>query len=319
MLLLIGLAVRRIREHGPIGKLSQGEAVAGYLFALPWILGFLIFIIGPIVASIVFSLCDYDVLHAARWVGLQNYRELLTDDWPLVSKTLYNAGFLAVFGLSLGLATGLAIAMLLNTKVGGMTWYRTVYFLPSIVPIVANAILWVWVLNPEFGLINAAWRATLTDWFGVAAPTWLASEQFAKPALVVMGLWGAGGGMILWLAGLQGIPQHLYEAADIDGASWWQRFRHVTIPMLTPYIFFNLIMGTIAVIQTFDTVYIMTGGGPVDSTLVPILYLFNNAFRYFKMGYASALAWILFVVILVLTLIQLKLAPRWVHYEAEKR
>ena len=319
VLLLIGFLIKKLREYGPIGKLSQGEAVAGYLFASPWMLGFLIFIIGPIIASVIFSFCDYDVLHAARWVGLQNYRELLTDDYPIVSKTLYNVGFLALFGLSLGLATGLAIAMLLNTKIGGMTWYRTVYFLPSIVPVVANAILWVWVLNPEFGLINAAWRATLTDWFGLAAPAWLTSEQFAKPALVVMGLWGAGGGMILWLAGLQGIPQHLYEAADIDGANWWHRFRHVTIPMLTPYIFFNLIMGTIAVIQTFDTVYIMTGGGPVDSTLVPILYLFNNAFRYFKMGYASALAWILFVIILVLTLIQLKLAPRWVHYEAERK
>jgi len=318
VLLLVALIIRKFREYGPIGRLSQGEAVAGYLFASPWILGFLVFTIGPIIASIIFSFCDYDVLHAARWVGLKNYSDLLGDDWYYLKKATYNAGFLAAFGLPLGMITGLAIAMLLNTKIGGMTWYRTIYYLPSIVPIVANAILWVWVLNPEYGLINAAWRATLTQWFGVSAPLWLTNEYSAKPALIIMGLWGAGGGMILWLAGLQGVPQHLYEAADIDGANWWSRFWNVTLPMLTPYLFFNLIMGTIGVLQTFESVYIMTRGGPVDATLVPVLYLFNNAFAYFKMGYASALAWLLFVIILALTLIQLKLAPRWVHYEAEK-
>jgi multiple sugar transport system permease protein len=312
------LALRALRRHGPMGRLARGEALAGYAFAAPWIIGFLVFTIGPIIASIIFSFCDYDVLHPARWVGLLNYKELFTDDWYYMKKSLYNAGFLALFGLPLGMATSLAIAMLLNTKVGGMTWYRTIYYLPSIVPVVANAILWIWVLNPEYGLVNAAWRATLGNWFGWPAPLWLSHEATAKPALIVMGLWGAGGGMILWLAGLQGIPQHLYEAADIDGANWWSRFWNVTIPMLTPYIFFNLIMGTIGVLQTFETVYIMTGGGPVDSTLVPVLYLFNSAFAYFKMGYASALAWILFVIVLVLTVIQLKIAPRWVHYEGEK-
>ena len=317
-LLFAAFVMKKYRDYGPIGKLGQGEAVAGYLFASPWILGFVVFTIGPIIASIIFSFCDYDVLHAARWVGLLNYRELLSDDWYYLSKALYNVGFLALFGLPLGMATGLGIAMLLNTKIGGMTWYRTIYYLPSIVPVVANAILWIWVLNPEFGLINAAWRATVGNWFHVAAPLWLTNEQTAKPALIIMGLWGAGGGMILWLAGLQGIPQHLYEAADIDGANWWSRFWNVTIPMLTPYLFFNLIMGTIGVLQTFDTIYIMTGGGPVDSTTVPVFYLFTSAFNYFKMGYASALAWLLFIIILALTVTNLKLAPRWVHYEAEK-
>ena len=319
ILLFVGFVIRKMREYGPIGKLGKGEAIAGYLFASPWIFGFLVFTIGPIIASIIFSFCDYDVLHAARWVGMKNFHELLTEDWYYMSKALYNVGFLALFGLPIGMATGLAIAMLLNTKIGGMTWYRTIYYLPSIVPVVANAILWIWVLNPEYGLINAAWRTTLGQWFGLAPPLWLANEATAKPALIIMGLWGAGGGMILWLAGLQGVPQHLYEAADIDGANWWSRFWNVTIPMLTPYLFFNLIMGTIGVLQTFETVYIMTGGGPVDSTLVPVLYLFNNAFMYFKMGYASALAWILFVIILALALFQLKLAPRWVHYESEKK
>ncbi|MHB1457655.1 MAG: extracellular solute-binding protein [Armatimonadota bacterium] len=310
--------VRVFRQYGPIGKLSQGEAVAGYLFASPWIIGFLVFTIGPIVASIILSFCDYDVLHPARWVGITNYYELLTDDWHYMSKALYNAGYLALFGLPLGLFVSLSIAMLLNTKVNGMTWYRTMYYLPSIVPVVANLILWMWVLNPEFGLLNAAWKATLTNWFHIAPPAWLSSEIYAKPALIIMGLWGAGGGMILWLAGLQGVPQHLYEAAEIDGAGWWSRFWNVTFPMLTPYLFFNLIMGTIGVLQSFEAQYIMTNGGPADATLVPVLYLFNNAFSYFKMGYASALAWILFIIILTLSLIQLKMAPRWVHYEHDK-
>ncbi|MHB1001525.1 MAG: extracellular solute-binding protein [Armatimonadota bacterium] len=309
---------KKYKEYGPIGKLSKGEAVAGFLFASPWIIGFLVFTIGPIIASVILSFCDYDVLHSARWVGLNNYHELVTDDWQYLSKALYNAGYLALFSLPLGLIVSLSIAMLLNTKVGGMTWYRTIYYLPSIVPMVANLILWMWVLNPQYGLLNAAWKATLTDWFNISAPMWLASEAHAKPALIVMGLWGAGGGMILWLAGLQGVPQHLYEAAEIDGAGWWSRFWNVTFPMITPYLFFNLIMGTIGVLQSFEAQYIMTGGGPADATLVPVLYLFNNAFAYFKMGYASALAWILFAIILALTLIQLKLAPRWVHYEAEK-
>ncbi len=318
LILSIFLMYRKYKKQEAHGNLTKGEMYAGFIFASPWIIGFLVFTLGPILASIVLSFCDYDVLHAARWLGINNYRELFTDDWTYVSKSLYNAAYLAIFGLPLNLILSLAIALLLNSKVGGMTWYRTIYYLPSIVPVVANLILWMWILNPQYGLLNAAWKATLSNWFNIAPPTWLASEQYAKPALIIMGLWGAGGGMILWLAGLQGVPQHLYEAAEIDGAGWWSRFWNVTFPMITPYMFFNLIMGTIGVLQSFEAQYIMTGGGPADATLVPVLYLFNNAFGYFKMGYASALAWILFIIILLLTLIQLKLAPRWVHYESEK-
>ncbi|MCS6831676.1 MAG: sugar ABC transporter permease, partial [bacterium] len=179
--------------------------------------------------------------------------------------------------------------------------------------------------DPNRGLVNAAWKATFGEWFGWAPPGWFGVPEWSKPGLILMGLWGAGGGMILWLAGLQGVPAHLYEAAELDGASSWAKFRHVTLPMLSPYIFFNLIMGTIHALQEFDRIYILGGvgagtssTGPGDSLLVPVMYLFNNAFTYFKMGYASALAWIIFLIILALTLIQLKLAPRWVHYEAEK-
>ncbi len=349
--LIVVVAVLAMRS-GRVGALMRQEAWAGYVFASPWIIGFLVFMIGPIVASVVFSFCDYDVLHAARWVGIGNYAGLMTYDWELLSKALYNAAFLAVFGLPLGIITGLAIAMLLNANVKGMSWYRTLYYLPSIVPVVASAVLWLWVLNPQYGIVNAAWKGTLTQWFGLQPPGWMSqpTEFFgivawvwghtlglvgiplpsilsqpsaylgAKSALITMGLWGAGGGMIIWLAGLKGIPTSYYEAAEIDGANKWQQFRAVTLPMLSPYIFFNLIMGTIGVLQTFDNVYVMTGGagGPVDSTLVPVLYLFNKAFRYFSMGYASALAWVLFAIILAFTLFQLKMAPRWVHYEAEK-
>ncbi|MEN6582985.1 MAG: extracellular solute-binding protein [Armatimonadota bacterium] len=306
------------RKKGPMSRLARAENTAGYLFAFPWIFGFVVFTLGPIIVSLIFSFCDYDVLHPAKWVGVANYANLLIDDRYFMSKAMFNAAYLAAFGLPLGMLISLAAAMLLNTKVRAMNWYRTIYYLPSIVPVVASAVLWIWVLNPEYGLINTAWRATFTAWFHIAPPLWLASEYTSKPALIVMSLWGAGGGIILWLAGLQGISRQLYEAADIDGAGWWCRLWNVTIPMLTPYIFFNLIMGTIGVLQSFDAQYIMTGGGPVDSTTVPVLYLFNNAFNYFKMGYASAIAWLLFTVILILTLVHLKVAKRWVYYENEK-
>ncbi len=326
VLVLSGLVIAFVvvlRRTVRVGRLMRQEAIAGYLFASPWIIGFVVFTLGPILTSALLAFCDYDVLHPPRYVGLQNFRWLLSssDDAPLLLKSLYNAFYLSLLGIPLNMAVGLAIALLLNAKVKGMSLYRTLYYLPSIVPTVAAAILWVWVLNPEYGLVNAAWRATLQNWLGWEPPKWLASEVWSKPGLILLGLWGAGGGMILWLAGLQGVPQQLYEAAEIDGASPFQQFRYVTIPMISPYIFFNLIMGTIGALQTFETVYVMTGeppGGPADSTLVPVLLLFRNGFQYFKMGYASALAWILFVLILSLALLQLRLGALWVHYEGER-
>lgn len=346
----VGSFLLMVRRAGRVGKLMRHEALAGYLFASPWIVGFLFFTAGPILASFVFSFCDYDVLHPARFVGLNNYANLLgirslqlhwgegvrdirhwwealqstrylglTGDTrdPILWRALYNAFYLAAVGIPLGMMVSLSLALLLNTKVRGMHFYRTAYYLPSITPVLAAAFLWPWVLNPDLGLVNLGWRATLGAWFHWPAPAWLASEEWSKPSYVLMGLWSAGGAMILWLAGLQGIPETLYEAADLDGANHAQRFRHVTLPMLTPYIFFNLIMGTIGSLQRFTEIYVMSSstGGPVDSTMVPVLYLFNNAFQYFKMGYASALAWVLFLIILALALAQVRLAPRWVHYE----
>ncbi|NKB66578.1 MAG: extracellular solute-binding protein [Candidatus Latescibacteria bacterium] len=312
LLLVAALAFVLWRGRGTFRWRSQH--LAGYLFAGPWLLGLAVLTAGPIVLSIVYSFCRYDVLHPAEFVGLDNYRRLLFDD-PIFWKSLGNTAFM-MLGVPLGMAVGLGIALLLNAQVRGMQIYRTIFYLPAIVPLVASAILWIWVLNPEVGLLNALLR--LAGWGD--PPNWLQSSSWllgSKSALILMGLWSAGSGMIIWLAGLKGIPAHLYEAAQIDGASTWQRFRHITLPMLSPYIFFNLIMGIIGTMQIFTQAYIMTQGGPDDSTMFYAYYLFNNAFRYFKMGYASALAWILFVVILALTLIQLKTAPRWVHYEAE--
>ncbi|HZT40920.1 MAG TPA: extracellular solute-binding protein [Chthonomonadaceae bacterium] len=323
----LALGVGAARWMKARGAQARSEARSGFLFVLPWVIGFLVFTAGPILASLVLSFCDYDVLHPARWAGLSNYVALGTMDRPLILKSLYNAAYLAVIGIPLGMMTSLAMALLLNTDLRGQRWYRTFFYMPSIVPVVATSVLWSFILNsdPNRGLINAAWQATLSAWFHIPPPGWLAVPSWAKPGLIVMGLWGAGGGMILWLAGLQSIPSTLYEAASLDGAGWWAQFRHVTLPMLSPYIFFNLIMSTIGALQTFETAYILggtSGGqstGPDDSLLVPVVYLFNNAFQYFKMGYASALAWILFILILGLTLGQLKLAPHWVHYEVENK
>lgn len=301
------------------GRNGRQETLAAYLFAAPWIIGFLVFTLGPILASIMLSFTDYDVLHAPRWVGGFNYADLLNPEggWPMLLKSFQNVAFMSFYGIPLSMAAGLGIALLLNTQVKGMHYYRTAYYIPSIAPVVANAILWLWLLNPQYGLINHGWNATITQWTGLAAPNWMSDPGWSKPAFILMGLWGAGGGMILWLAGLQGIPQHLYEAAELDGAGTWSKFRNVMLPMLSPTIFFLAVMGVIGTLQIFEIAYIMGGqplGSPADSTMMPVVLLFQNAFQYFKMGYASALAWILFVVILAITLVQLYFSKRWVHY-----
>lgn len=307
-----GMLWRTYRDRFRLGRMARHDLAAGVGFISPWLVGFMIFMAGPFVVSIVFSFTQYDVLTPARWVGVRHYAELFTND-PIFWKSLGNTLFMMV-GIPIGMAVGLGIAMLLNADVKGMSWYRTIYYLPAIVPTVAASILWIWVLHPTNGMLNI-----LLEKIGLGQPLWLQSEDWSKPAIIVMGLWGAGSSMIIWLAGLKGIPDHLYEAAQIDGAGRWSRFLHVTLPMLSPYIFFNLIMGVIGTLQIFTQAFIMTAGGPVDSTLFYVYYLFNNAFQYLRMGYASAMAWILFLIILILTLAQLKLAPRWVHYEGEEK
>jgi len=293
-------------------RFSRDQVRAAGLCLSPWAMGFLILTIGPVLASLIYSFCRYDVLHPARWAGLENYRRMFTDD-PLFWRSLANTAYMLI-SVPTGMALGLAIALLLNQRIRGMKVYRTIFFLPSIVPLVAASILWLWVLNPNNGLVNAMLRM-----LGVEdTPLWLASPSWglgAKAGMMLMSLWGAGGAMIIWLAGLQGIPRHLYEAARIDGASPLRQFVHVTLPLLTPYIFFNLVIGTIGVMQIFTQAFVMTQGGPADATRFYVLYLFENAFRYFEMGYASAMAWFLMLLILALTLVQLWAARKWVHYD----
>lgn len=306
-----------------LGPLARHEARWSYFFVAPWAIGFLIFTLGPMVASLFFSFTQYNVLSDARWVGLKNYADFATYDNVNISRALLNTLYLGGIGVPLGLFTGLAVALLLNQAVRGMRFYRTMFYMPAIVPGVASIVLWMWILTPDpaRGLLNAGWNATITPWFGLDPPGWFTVEAWAKPALILQGLWGAGSGMILWLAGLKGVPTTLYEAASIDGASPWQQFWSVTMPQLSPIVFFNVVTGVIGVLQTFDSVYVLTkgeGSGPGDSLLVPVYHLFINGFTYFKMGYASAIAWVLFFIILALTLAQFKIAPRWVHYEVEK-
>ncbi len=308
-----------------LGNLAKGEAKWAYLFISPWLIGFLALTLGPMVASFFFSFTQYDVINPARWVGLRNYQDLGGADNASVMKALGNATYLACIGVPLSLTTGLAIALMLNMAQKGMRFYRTFFYMPAIVPGIASAVLWTWVLTPDpnKGLINSFWTQTITPWLSVPPPSWLQSAGWSKPALIIMGAWGAGSGMVLWLAGLKGVPGSLYEAAGIDGASPSKQFWSITFPQLSPIIFFNTVMGFIGAMQEFDRMYVMkpSGDGPVgvdDSLLTPVYHLFRNGFAYFKMGYASALAWMIFAIILILTFTQFKLAPRWVHYEADK-
>jgi multiple sugar transport system permease protein len=283
----------------------------GLLFASPWIFGFVVFTLYPLVASLYYSFCTYSGLSAPQWVGLENYREMFTAD-DVFWKSLWNTLYMVVVALPLGLAAALGLAMLLNQKVRGINVYRTIYYLPSLVPTVASAILWLWLFNPEIGLIN-----TVLGLVGVSGPAWLGDPAWAKPALVLMGVWGAGGGVIIYLAGLQDVPTALYEAASLDGAGAWTKFRHVTLPMISPIIFFNLIMGIIGMFQYFTQAYVMTGGGPRDSTMFYALRLFNSAFVVWRMGYASAMAWVLFAITLACSLVAMKTSARWVYYGGE--
>lgn len=290
----------------------------GLLFVLPWIIGFTIFTVYPICASMYYSFCSYDGISAAKYIGLHNYTALLLND-PIFRKALLNTLYMIAVGLPITLLTSLILAFLLNLPIRGMSFYRTLYYLPSITPVVATSALWMWLLNPQIGLVNDVIRhfsdvMRLLHLPGVGTPGWLIDPNYAKPALILMGLWGAGGGMIIYLAGLQDVPTQLYEAAEIDGANSWHRLLNVTLPSLSPIILFNVVMGLIGSFQYFTQVYVMTGGGPEDATRFYALYLFENAFLNFKMGYASAMAWILFIITLLLTLLVFKSSARWVYY-----
>jgi multiple sugar transport system permease protein len=291
----------------------------GLLFISPWIIGFVAFCAYPLVSSICFSLCDYSVLSPAVFIGTQNYRDLATDE--VFWTALYNTVFFAAFAIPLGLIVSLGLAILLNFESCGRGIFRTIFFLPSLVPMVCLAVLWQWLLNGELGLVNSTINPVLdafnhvlgTHW---QAPNWLAEARYAKWGIIFTVLWGMGNAVVIFLAGLQDVPRHLYESADIDGAGFWQKTRHITLPIISPVIYFNMIMGLIGSFQVFAVPYVMTGGGdgPGRSLLFLATYLYQNAFDYWNMGYACAIGVILFVIILLLTYAATKISERHVYY-----
>lgn len=288
---------------------QRRELWLGLAFVSPWLIGFTVFTVYPVFASLYFSFTDYNVVSSPRWIGLRNYVDLWND--PLFGKSLYNTLYLAAIGIPVSLIFSLIIAVMLNRKMRFQGLFRTIYFLPSVVPAVAVALLWRWFLNPDFGPVNQA-----LEFVGIAGPGWLSDPMWSKPALILASLWGVGGSMVIYLAGLQNIPVPLYEAADLDGANAWQRLRYVTLPMLSPVILFNLIMGIITSFQAFTNIYVMTGGGPSNSTMVYALYLYQNAFQFFRMGFASAMAWVL-MVITIGALVLIFRTSGWVYYEGQ--
>jgi multiple sugar transport system permease protein len=294
----------------PMTALERVHLRNGILFCLPWIIGLSVFLIYPLLAALYYSLCDYSVLLPPVFIGLDNYIDLFTDQ--LFWKGLYNTSIYAVGSVGLGVVTSLTLAVLLNSKVKGLAFYRTIFFLPSLMPVVAGSILWMWMYNGESGIINTGLAA-----IGIRGPSWLADPAWAKLAIIFMAVWGAGNSMVIFLAGLQDVSHTVYEASIIDGANWVQRLFKVTIPMISPVIYFNVIMGIIGGFQVFTQALIMTDstGAPERSTLFYVLQLYNVGFQDLRMGYASAMAWVLFLIILGLTYVATALSKRWVTYD----
>ncbi len=290
----------------PFG-LRRREALWGYLFISPWLIGFVLFTLGPMVASLVLSLTEYKITTPPVFLGLANYLKLFTDD-PKFWRSLGITVKFAVVAIPLNLTFGFALAFLLNQKVPWLAFWRTIYYLPSIIAGVAVAILWTLIFNPRFGILN--WFLSLA---GIHGPGWLSSPDWAIPALIIMSLWSVGGGMIIYLSGLQSIPTALYEAAQLDGANGWQQLFRITIPLMSPVIFYNLVIGIIGTFQYFTEVYVITAssdtglGGPAEATLFYNVYLYSNAFRYLNMGYASAISFVLFIVSLIFVALQFRL------------
>jgi len=296
-----------LHRNGPTRRSVQLRN--GLLFVSPWILGFLIFVAYPVAASLYYAFTDFSVLMPAVFVGFTNFMDLFEDE--VFWKSTINTFYYALFALPMGMVTALALALLLNNNVRGMTVYRTIFLLPALVPLVALAILWMWILNSQYGVLNS-----ILSSLGLHGPSWLNDTRWSKPAIILTGLWGVGQSMVIYLASLQDVPQELYEACELDGGGSAQKIWHVTIPMISPVIYFSLVMGIIGTLQIFAVPYIMTGGGPARSTLFYSMYLYDNAFRYLRMGYACAMAWILFVAIVVLTLIATRFSSKHIHYAA---
>jgi multiple sugar transport system permease protein len=303
-----GIAARR----RPFMTQSRREAIVAYIFISPWLLGLLIFLVGPILLSFYFSLTKYTLIKPPEWLGFANYERMLTD--PFVGIALRVTGTYTLLAVPLGTIVALLIALLLNQKVLGIRVFRTIFYMPSLISGVAVAIVFSWLFSHRMGIINF-----ILSRLGLEGPNWLGDPNTVLWTLLLMSLWGTGGGAVIFLAALQGVPQSLYEAAELDGAGTLRKFWHITIPLISPVIMFSVITGVIGTFQTFTISYLMTGGGPGYATLFYLLYLYRNAFNWFEMGYASALAWVLFVIILFFTLILLRTSSLWVYYESAGR
>ncbi len=291
-------------------RLRRRETTAAYGFLLPNLIGFAIFTFFPVVAALFISLTDWDLLQAPTWVGLENYRTLFTD--PLFGQVLKNTALYVLGTVPLQMALALLVALALNQRIPGQLFFRTAYFMPVVASTVAVALVWRWIFNYDFGLLNSfLYMIGIQD-----PPNWLGSTRWALVSIIIMSIWQqVGYSMVLFLAGLQGVPQQLYEAAEIDGAGSWGRFVYITLPMLSPTTFFILIIGIINSFQVFDQALIMTQGGPANATNTIVYHIYRNAFQFFKMGYASAMAWVLFAIIFVVTLLQFRVQRRWVNYD----
>jgi len=305
-----------IPKEGVVGRIPRrrgrgaSEAVIAYLFLLPNILGFLAFTAIPVFAALAMSFFDWDLLLGHTFTGVENFRELLTND-ETFRHSVRNTAYYVALSVPLSVALGLGIALLTNQALRGITIFRAIFLLPYVTITVALSLVWKWLYLPKIGLINQA-----LGWFGITGPSWLTSTTWAMPAIIIMGVWKSFGyNMVLFLAGLQSIPQHLHEAAMLDGASVWQRFRYVTLPMLAPTTFFVVVISVIGSFQVFDQALVMTNGGPGIATTTLVLYIFNVGFQSFHMGYAAAIAWVLFAIIFVFTLIQFRAQRRWVTYD----
>lgn len=291
-------------------RLERGRAVYGWLFALPWLLGLVMFYAYPLLSSIYYSFTDYSIVSTHHWIGAYNYETLLRDAvfWTSVRNTL----LFAAMQVPLSVVTGITLALLLNLPIKFQGLFRTMFFIPSLVPVIATSILWQWLLNPQFGLVNS-----LLAKVGITGPAWLGDPVWAKPSLVLMSLWVLGNALLIYLAGLQDISREYYDAAEVDGANWLQKALRITLPLLTPVIFFNMVVGLISALQEFTLPYALTygTGNPAESLLFYSMYLYNNAFLYMKMGYASAMAWILFILIVLITWIVFRTSNKWVFYQ----
>lgn len=300
-----------VKQKKSSSKRKKQEALWGLLFVSPFIIGFLIFMLGPMLFSFYGSLTNYNLTSKMDFIGFDNFTRMFTQD-ELFWKSLYNTGYYVLFNVPLTAVGSVLLAVLLNQRVRGMSVFRTIFYLPAILSGVAVYVLWMQMLSPTSGLIN-----TVLAWVGVEGPAWLFNPEWTKPALILMKLWSVGGAMLLYLATLQNVPNQLYESAEIDGASAFKRFRHITLPLITPIIFYDVVTSTIGAFQIFQEAYVMTESGtngPANSLLFYNLHMWNKAFVAFDMGYAMAMSMVLFVIVLGLTFVNLKLAPRWVHY-----